>query len=67
MRSRFAFAAIAGIAAAGLVLTGCSGAAGSGRVGSGVAASVLLTICTNPPEFGCNAPAASGCITVNPS
>ena len=30
MRSRFAFAAIAGIAAAGLVLTGCSGAAGSG-------------------------------------
>ena len=30
MRTRFAFAAIAGIAAAGLVLTGCSGAAGSG-------------------------------------
>ena len=36
MRSRFAFAAIAGIAAAGLVLTGCSGAAGSGSTaGSG--------------------------------
>ena len=34
MRSRFALAAVAGIAAAGLVLTGCSGTSGSGSTAS---------------------------------